>query len=137
MILHCSYEELMAIDAGIERILEADRGGVAAPPDVLPDLESLAPRLTGDLSIDTLEDQVSIQRALEFLLAEARDRTDEFILDESPAAESAIRSYFEYAHLLGVLDRLRLMGNEMRALIELMTGKPPTDEAARRFAFDD
>jgi len=137
MILHCAYEELMAIDTGIERILEAGRGGVAAPPDVLPDLESLAPRLTGDLSIDTLEDQVSVQRALEFLLAEARGRTDEFILDESPAAESAIRSYFEYAHVLVVLDRIRLMGNEMRALIELMTGQPPTDEAARRFAFDD
>jgi hypothetical protein len=138
MILHCSYEELTALDAGIERVLEAAHaGGVAAPPEVLPDLEALAPRLVGDIAIDTLDDQASIQRAIEFLLAEARERTDDYILDEHPAAESAIRAYFEYANTLTVLDRLRRMGAEMRALIELKTGRSADDEAARRFAFDD
>jgi hypothetical protein len=138
MILHCSYEELTALDAAIERVLDAaGRGGVAAPPEVLPDIEALAPRLVGDISIDTLDDQASLQRAVEYLLGDARSRTDSFIIDEHPAAESAIRSYFEYAHVLTVLQRLRVIGEEMRALVELMTGRPHTDEANRRFAFED
>lgn len=138
MIMHCSYEELTALDNAIERVLEAiESGGVAAPPGVLPDLEALAPRLDGDISIETLEEQMSIQKAIEFLLEDARERTDTFILDEYASAESAIRSYFEYAHLLTVLDRVRRMGHEMRSIIELMTGKPPTDEAAGRIAFED
>jgi lipoate synthase len=138
MILHCSYEELTALDAASERVLEGTgSGGVAAIADVLPDIEALAPRLTGDIAIDTLDEQASIQRAVEYLLANARGRTDAFILEEHPSAESAIRSYFEYAHMLAVLDRLRHMGDEMRALAELMTGRPHTDDAARRFAFED
>lgn len=137
MILHCSYEELTALDAAVERALDAiDRGGVAAPPDVLPDLEGLAPRLDGDISIETLDEQTSIQRAVEFLLAGARERTDTFILDEYASAESAILSYFEYAHLLTVLDRVRQIGHEMRSIIEVMTGRPP-DEATGRIPFDD
>jgi len=138
MILHCSFEELTALDAAIERVLVAvNSGGVAAPPDVLPDLESLAPRLDGDLSVDSLEDLSSIQRAIEFLLEEARERTDTLILGEYAEAESAILSYFEYAHLLTVLERVRHIGAEMRGLIELMTGQPPTDEAAQTFSFED
>jgi hypothetical protein len=137
MILHCSYEELTALDAAVERVLDAiDRGGVAAPPDVLPDLEELAPRLEGDISIETLDEQISIQKAVEFLLAGARERTDTFILDEYASAESAILSYFEYAHLLTVLDRVRQIGHEMRSIIEVMTGRPP-DEATGRIPFDD
>jgi len=138
MILHCSFEELSALDAAVERVLEAAAGGgVAAPPEVLPDIEALAPRLDGDLSLDTLEEQSSVQRAIEFLLAEARDRTDAFILDETPSAESAIRSYFEYAHVLTVFDRVRRIGHEMRSIIELMTGRPPNDETAASISFED
>ncbi len=138
MILHCSYEELTAIDTAIDRVFEAlDNGGVAAPPEVLPALEALSPRLTGDLSVDSLEEANQIQRALEFLLVDARERVDDFILRENPSSESAIRAFFEYAHVLTVLDRLRHISDEMRALIDLMTGGAPTDEAARRFSFDD
>ena len=137
MILHCSYEELTALDAAVERVLDAiDTGGVAAPPEVQPDLERLGPLLTGDISIETFDEQQSIQRAVEFLLADARERTDSFILDEYASAESAIRSYFEYAHLLTVLDRVRQIGHEMRSIIEVMTGKPP-DETAGRIPFED
>ncbi len=137
MILHCSFEELTALDTAAERVLDAvDRGGVAAPPEVVPDLEALVPRLDGDISIATLDEQTSIQRAIEYLLADARERTDGFILDEYASAESAISSYFEYAYLLTVLDRVRQIGHEMRTIIEVMTGKPP-DEAARRIPFDD
>jgi hypothetical protein len=138
MILHCSFEELTALDAAIERVLDAtDSGGVVAPPEVLSDIESLAPRLVGDLSLGSLAEQAGLQRVLEYLLDDARERTDSFIIDEHPSAESAIRSYFEYAHMLTVLDRVRRMGAEMRGLIELMTGEPPTDDAARSFSFED
>jgi len=137
MILHCSFEELTALDAAVERVLDAvDHGGVAAPPDVLPDLEALAPRLDGDITLETLDEQAGIERAIEFLLAEARDRTDTLILDEYAFAESAIQSYFEYAHLLTVLDRVRRIGHEMRSIIEVMIGRPP-DRAAGRIPFED
>jgi hypothetical protein len=138
MILHCSFEELTALDAATERVLDsAETGGVAAPPDVLSDLEALAPRLDGDVSIASLAEQASIQRAIDYLLEETRERTDTFILAEHPAAESAVRAYFEYANVLTVHDRLRFIGDEMRALIELMTGETPTDEAARSVSFED
>lgn len=137
MILHCSYEELTALDAAVERVLVAiDQGGVAAPPEVVPDLEALAPRLHGDISIRTLDEQVSIEKAIGYLLGDARERTDSFILDEYASAESAIRSYFEYAHLLTVLDRVRQIGHEIRSILEVMTGKPP-DQAARSIPFED
>ncbi|MCI0432322.1 MAG: hypothetical protein L0271_01545, partial [Gemmatimonadetes bacterium] len=129
MILHCTFEELAAIDAAIERVRHpSGTGGVAAPPAVLPDLEALAPRLIGDLAIETLDDQQSVQRALEFLVADTRERTDSFILDQHPAAEDAVLAYFEYAHILTVLGKIRHIGGEMRAIIELMTGRAPKDD---------
>lgn len=138
MILHCSFEELTALNAAAERVLEAaGSGSVAAPPESLADIEALLLRLTGNISIDSLEDQASVQRAVEVLVQDARNRTDATILEEHPAAENAIRAYFEFAHMLTVLQRLRHMGDEMRALVELITGRPHTDEVARRFAFED
>jgi hypothetical protein len=138
MILHCSFEELSALDAATERVLEAAGSGEsAASREILDDLEALAPRLDGDFSLDSLADQESVERAIRFLLEDTRARTDEFILQEHAAAESAIRAYFEYANVLTVFDRIRLLGAEMRALIELMTGSPPTDEAARSVSFED
>ena len=138
MILHCAFEELTAIAAAIERVRHASgSGGVAAPPAVMPDLDALAPRLTGDLEIETIEEQQSVQRALEFLRVDTRDVTDAAILDQHPAAEDAVLAYFEYAHILTVLDRIRHIGDEMRALIDLMTGGAPTDDEAREFSFED
>ena len=138
MILHCSFEELSALTDGIERVLtEADRGGVAAPPDVLPDLEALAPRLTGDLDLETLAEQVSVDRAIEHLLDRAHERMDTTVLEQHPAAESAVQAYFDYAHILTVADRVRRIGAEMRALIELMTGEPPSEETAGSFSFEE
>ncbi len=138
MILHCTFEELAAIDAAIDRVRHAPgTGGVVAPPAVMPDLDALAPRLIGDIEITTLDDQQSVERALAFLVADTRDRTDTFILDQHPAAEDAVLAYFEYAHILTVLDRIRHIGGEMRALIDLMTGSAPTEEEARDFSFED
>jgi len=138
MILHCSYEELNALSAGIERMLaDAGRGGVAAPPDVLPDIEALAPRLTGDLDLESLADQQSVEHAIEAVLAVARAYVDETILDQHPAAESAVQAYFDFAHTLTLYERVRRIGEEMRALIELMTGEPPSEETAGSIQFEE
>jgi hypothetical protein len=137
MILHCSFEELAALDAVVERVRgSTGTGGIAAPPEALNDIDALAPRLTGDLSIETLGEQESVERAIEFLLHDARDHTDSMILDQHPAAEDAVIAYFEYAHLLTVFDRVQQIGGEMRALIDLMTGSHETSDAAG-FRFDD
>ena len=66
MILYCTFEELSALAAGAHRVLsEADDAHVvvAAPPQIVADLEALTPRLTGDISITTLAEQRSVARA--------------------------------------------------------------------------
>ncbi len=138
MILHCSFEELSAATAAAERVLEGTgAGGVAAPPQVVSDIESILPRLVGDMSVETLADARSIERALVYVLDETRRRTDVFILEQHPAAEAAVASFFDYAHILTLLDRARRISEEMAALIELMSGAPPTAETATRFQFPD
>jgi hypothetical protein len=138
MILHCTFEELSVMSAAAERVLAATgSGGVAAPPQVITDIEALAPRLSGDIGVASLAEVQSIQRAADFLLTDARDRTDALILEQYPAAEAAVLSYFEYAHILTFLDRARRISAQMHALIELMTGEPPTEESARQVSFPD
>jgi hypothetical protein len=138
MILHCSFEELTAVGAVAGRVLGASgAGGVAAPPQVIADIEALSTRLDGDLTVESLLDVRSITRALDYLLNDARACTDSFVLVEGPAAESAIVSYFEHAHLLTLLDRATRMADQMTALIEVMSGQPVTEEAARHFSFPE
>jgi hypothetical protein len=138
MILQCTFEELSVMSAAAERVLaSAGAGGVAAPPQVISDIESLAPRLTGDIGVESLAEVHIIQRATRYLLDDARERTDALILEHYPAAESAVMAYFEYAHILTFLDRANRIGAQMTALIELMTGAPPTDESARAVSFPD
>ena len=140
MILHCTFEELSALSAGAERVLtEAGGAGlaVAAPPEIVADIESLADRLTGDLTIETLADARSVANAVRFVLADLRTRMDGFIVNEHPASERTVQAYFEYAHVLSVQDRLRRIGDQMTALIELMTSAPPTNQSARRIVFPD
>jgi hypothetical protein len=140
VILHCTFEELAALSAGAERVLaEASGAGVAvaAPPEVVADLEALGPRLTGDLSITTLADARGIARAMLYVLSDLKARMDSLILTENPASERTVQAYFEYAHVLSVEDRLRRIADQMAALIELMTGAPPTELTARTMAFPD
>jgi len=140
VILHCTFEELAALSAGAERVLaEANAGGavVVAPPEVMADVESLLPRLHGDLSITTLAEQQSVARAATFVVAELKQRMDALILEAHPADEYAVQAYFEYAHVLSVQDRVARIGQEMAAIIELMTGYPPTSETIRNFTIPD
>jgi hypothetical protein len=93
--------------------------------------------MDGDVSVRTLADVRAIARTTGFILDETRGRTDDFILAQHPAAEDAVTSYFEYAHILTFLDRVRRLDAEMCALIELMTGEPPNEDAAVRVSFED
>jgi hypothetical protein len=59
------------------------------------------------------------------------------VLEFHPGHEEAVSLYFDYAHAYSVLSRLDEMGSEMTALIELMTGQLPTEEAARGVHFPE
>jgi hydrogenase maturation factor HypF (carbamoyltransferase family) len=139
VILRVSFEELTALKASAGRVLDAHGTGgrVSAPAEVAATLETLISELKGDLSVETLEQQQRLERALETVLEDAKRRMDELIIDQYPAAEDAVAAYFEYAHVLTVLARLRKMGMEMRAIIELTTGRPADEKAARTVTFPD
>ena len=140
MILYCTYEELSAVGAGGERVLAEAGSGVSvvtAPPEVIADVEALLPRLTGDLSVSTLAEQQSIARAVTFIVAELKQRMDTAVLATHPADEYAVGAYFDYAHALSVQDRVLHMGEEMAAIIEAVTGAPPTAETMRGFTLPD
>jgi hypothetical protein len=140
MILHCTFEELSALGAGGERVLAEAGSGVSvvtAPPEVVADVEALLPRLIGDLSVTTLAEQQSIARAVTFIVAELKQRLDAQILDTHPADEYAVGAYFDYAHALSVQDRVGRVGKEIAAMIELLTGGPPTPDMVRNFTIPD
>ena len=140
MILHCTFEELSALGAGGERVLAEAGSGVSvvtAPAEVIADVEALLPRLTGDLSVTTLGEQQSIARAVTFIVAELKQRLDAQILDTHPADEYAVGAYFDYAHALSVQDRVIQVGKEIAAVIELLTGAPPTPDMVRNFTIPD
>ena len=46
-------------------------------------------------------------------------------------------AYFDFAHAFTVQHRVSEMATEMSALIELMTGAPPTAQTARDIHFPD
>lgn len=140
MILYCTYEELSALSAGGERVLAEAGSGISvvtAPPEVVADVEALLPRLSGDLSVATLAEQQKIARAVTFIVAELKQRMDSMILDTHAADEYAVGAYFEYAHALSVQDRVIRMGDEMAAMIEVLTGAPPTADMIRNFTIPD
>jgi hypothetical protein len=138
MILQCNFEELGALREGADAFLGSARGGnapVAAPPQGREEVESLSQRLTGDLVIETLEDQQRVTKAVSCIVDHLRDELDLSILATHPADESAVASYFLFAHALAVLNRVVEMGQEMEALIEVVTGGGVTTEAAKSFHF--
>jgi hypothetical protein len=140
MILYCNFEEVTALAAASARALDRAGAGhhpIVAPPELIADLELLAARANGDISITTLDEQRALFRAVDHLLDEARGTMDDAVLEMHAADENAVAAYFEYAHLLAVFARVKRMGDEMRAVIELLTGEPPSAESQREFTFPD
>jgi hypothetical protein len=137
MILRMSFEEVTALNAATERLLSSpDGGGVAAPPEVLAELEAHLP-VRGDISILTLAQQRRLGRGLDFLLEHLKRRMDALIVELYVGADDTINAYFDYANVLSMRSRLDPIEREMVALIELMTGSPPTAETAEQVAFPD
>lgn len=139
MILRCSYEELTALTATAQRVLDAKigTGGVVAPPEIVAEIEMLLPRLDGDMGLETLAEEWWLERILDYLLSDAKDRMDDLVVEQYVGAEDAVNAYFDYANILAVYGKVREIGREMAMLIELMTGHPPTAETARSVAFPD
>jgi hypothetical protein len=138
MIVDCNFEELGALRQGAHALLGENRGGeapVAAPPEGRQEVESLMIWLAGDLTIETLAEQRRVTTAVAVIVRQLKEEMDLFILTAHPADEAAVASYFLYAHALAVLKRLSDMGQEMEALIEVVTGAPATETVAKTFLF--
>ncbi|MEX2531947.1 MAG: hypothetical protein WD960_14355 [Gemmatimonadota bacterium] len=140
MILACNYEEVTALSHGARTILhesQGESGVVAAPSAARSAVGALAPRLTGDLAVHTLADQRELERAVEFIVVRLRREMNTAVLETHPAAEEAVAAYFDFAHSYAVLGRLRELGREMAAIVEVMTGEPPTEEVVLSFQFPE
>lgn len=140
MILRCNFEEVTAMAYGARSFLGQRPEGsspVAAPSAARAAVESLLAHLTGDISITTLREQIEVQQALEAIVAFLQSEMDAQVLATHAAAEEAVSAYFDYAHSLTVLDRVRTMGNEMHALADLMAGVALTEEEIFDLAFPD
>jgi hypothetical protein len=143
MILHCSFEELRALRSGAELALASSGAGpgagcaVAAPADLAAQIDLLLPRLTGDLSVSTLAEQRRLRDAVALISDNLRARMEGEVVEHHPGHEDAVTLYFDYAHVLKVLDKLDRMGEEMSAMIEVVTGQAAGGEAAASFTFPD
>jgi hypothetical protein len=138
VILHCNFEELRALTAASEAIVYdgfAPGGAVAAPQDEVEMVELLLPRLSGDVSIETLDDQKRVLRAVDFICEDLLRRLDDKIIETSPGNEEAVALYFDYGHSRAVLNRVEQMGAEMEAIIDLIAGTNPA--AASGITFPD
>lgn len=140
MILQCSFEELNALRDGAHVVLKSGLPGtsaVAAPPESQALVGALVHQLSGSLSIQTLAEQQAVEGAVNAIVEQLRAAMEARILAQHPGDESAVTSYFEFGHALAVHGRLRVMGAEMEALIELATGRPPDEETASTFIIPD
>ena len=140
MILTVNYEETRALRSGAENLLQGDSEApcaVLAPPEDRVRVQGLLEKLQGDLSIQTLEDLYNTERAVEAILECLRVEMEASVVATHPAGETAVAAYFEFAHVLTVAHRLSNMADEMRALIEVVTGEPVTADAVRSFQFPD
>lgn len=140
MIFHCNFEELGALRQGANSFLgegPGDGSTVVAPPEGREEVEALLPRLSGDLTLETLEDQRRVQKGVTAIVARLREEMDESVLATHPADEAAVSAYFLYAHALAVRNRIADLGKEMEALIEVVMGVAATPEAVANFRFPD
>lgn len=140
VILRCNYEELNALRAGARVLLEGQGESgcsVVAPPTERASVEAFVGRLEGDLAVGTLHEQREVAFALEVIVECLRAEMDAAVVAAHPAAEIAVAAYFDYAHAYAVLGRVWELGEEMEAMIEVVTGAAPTPEIARTFVFPD
>jgi hypothetical protein len=140
VILYLSYEEVQALRQGARSFLRDEGVGqcaVAAPPAARAEVGALEERLVGDVDVITLAQQRSIASAISTIVECLRMEMETLVGETHPAHEGAVAAYFDYAHALSVLSRLREMGSEMEALIEVMTGRPADALAAASFQFTD
>ena len=110
---------------------------MAAPPAARAEVGALEERLVGDLSVDTLAEQRALASAVSAIVECLRVEMETLVGETHPAHEGAVAAYFDYAHSLSVLQRLREIGGEMEAMIEVMTGRPADVGAATGFHFPD
>jgi len=140
MILTCNFEEVTALTHGARAFLSEraeSSSPVVAPCETWGAVESLLSQLSGDLSVRTLLDQRQLFLAVEAVVELLREEMDSGVVATHAASEEAVSAYFEYAHALSVMGRVREMGEEMSALVELMTGALPDDAMTRTFMFPD
>ena len=137
MILRISFEEVTALNSAAERMLGgAEGGGVAAPPEVLAELDARLP-LEGDIGVDTLAQQQRLDAAVSYVLNHLKRRMDALVVEQYVGSDDSVNAYFDYATVLSLKARLDAIGREMRALIELMTGDEPSERAAEDISFPD
>ena len=140
MILHFNFEELTALRAGAQVLLDREEqaeGVVLAPPEERTRVEALLPRLDSDISLSTLAEVRAVEAAVSAIVASLRVEMETLVVTMHAADEGAVAAYFDFAHGFTVEHRLHEMGSDMEALIELVTGGPVTPETARTFQFPD
>lgn len=140
MNLHFNFEELTALKAGAQALLDREEQSeaiVLAPPEARARIEALLPRLDGDISLSTLEELRTVEVAVSAIVASLRADMEMRVVSTHAADEGAVAAYFDFAHGFTVVHRLREMASEMEALIELVTGSAVTRETARTFQFPD
>ena len=140
MILHLNFEELSSLRVGVESVLDyADTVGI--PESVLKkellSVGALNSRLSGDLSLETLEDLALVKAAVTTIVARLRVIMETRVLSAHPADTEAVAAYFDYAHCLSVAHRIKMKEAEMEGMIELVTASPVTPETAQTFDFPD
>jgi hypothetical protein len=136
MILRMSFEEMSTLNAAVQRLSEPGGGGVLAPPEVLAELESRMP-LHGDISILTLAEQGRLLGAVDTILDHLKRRMDAFVLEQYVGSEDAVNAYFDYANVLTTRSRLIGLGDEMSAMIEVITGDEATHDDWEEIGFPD
>lgn len=140
MILHLSYEELRALESGARAFLGGEAptaASVLAPPESRVRVEALVPLLHGDLSLSTLSELKGVQIAVDTIVECLREEMEAVVVATHAADEGAVAAYFDFAHAFTTAHRIKEMVAEMEALIELVTGEPPSSATSREFRFPD
>lgn len=137
MILRMSFEELTALNSAAERLLSGpEGGGVAAPPEVMAELEVRLP-LDGDVTVMTLGQQRRLQGAVGYVLDHLKRRMDALTVEQYVGSDDSVNAFFDYANVLNLHVRLEAIGRKMTALVELMIGGAPTPDAEEEISFPD